>query len=110
MKALLKLVRDTYTDKSTIGKLYVNDKFICDTLEDKCRDLNRDGDLKDFVNKDLKHIIEFDRQCKELELQGKKQRNTKKSLFKFQKILLKQTFYNNNHLSVQIIFLFFVQL
>lgn len=48
MKALLKLVRDTYTDKSTIGKLYVNDKFICDTLEDKCRDLNRDGDLKDL--------------------------------------------------------------
>ena len=48
MKALLKLVRDTYTNKSTIGKLYVNDKFICDTLEDKCRDLNRDGDLKDL--------------------------------------------------------------
>ncbi len=47
MKALLKLTRDTYTSKSTIGKLYVNDKLICDTLEDVCRDLNRDGDLKD---------------------------------------------------------------
>jgi len=47
MEALIKIVRDTYTDKSTIGKLYVNDKFVCDTLEDVSRDLNRDGDLKD---------------------------------------------------------------
>ena len=47
MKAILKVIRDTYTDKSTIGKLYVNDIFISDTLEDVCRDLNRDGDLND---------------------------------------------------------------
>lgn len=47
MKALLKVTRDSYTSKSTIGKLYVNDKFICDTLEDTCRDINRDGDLFD---------------------------------------------------------------
>ena len=47
MKAVLTLKRDTYTSKTTIGKLYVNDLFICDTLEDVCRDLNKDGDLND---------------------------------------------------------------
>lgn len=47
MKANLKLLRDTYTSKTTIGKLYLNDVLICDTLEDVCRDLNRDGDLDD---------------------------------------------------------------
>ena len=47
MKAILKLNRDNYTSKSTIGKLYVNNTFICDTLEDTCRDINKDGDLKD---------------------------------------------------------------
>lgn len=52
-EAKLKLVRDTYTSKSTIGKLYVNDKFICDTLEDVCRDLNRDGDLDDAGEKKI---------------------------------------------------------
>lgn len=31
----------------TIGKLYVNGKYFCDTLEDKVRDLNKDGDLND---------------------------------------------------------------
>ncbi len=47
MKADLKVIRDTYTDKSTIGRLYINDIFFCDTLEDKVRDLNKDGDLDD---------------------------------------------------------------
>lgn len=47
MKAVLTLKRDTYTSKTTIGKLYLNDIFICDTLEDVCRDINRDGDLND---------------------------------------------------------------
>lgn len=48
MKAILTLKRDTYTNKATIGKLYINDVFLCDTLEDVCRDLNRDGDLNDI--------------------------------------------------------------
>lgn len=47
MKASLKVARDTYTDKSTIGRLYINDVFFCDTLEDTCRDFNKDGDLSD---------------------------------------------------------------
>jgi hypothetical protein len=53
MKISLILEREVYTNKSTIGKLYYKDlqtiypKFICYTLEDTCRDLNRDGDLDD---------------------------------------------------------------
>ena len=46
-KAFIRVERDTYTKVSTIGKLYINNEYICDTLEDTCRDLNRDGDLKD---------------------------------------------------------------
>lgn len=33
----LRLIRDTFTTKSTIGKLYVNDIFFCYTLEDVAR-------------------------------------------------------------------------
>lgn len=45
MELLLKRVdlQDTYT----IGKLYVNGTYFCDTIEDKVRDLNKDGDLND---------------------------------------------------------------
>ena len=31
----------------TIGKMYVDGMYLCDTLEDKVRDYNKDGDLKD---------------------------------------------------------------
>ena len=34
-------------DDYTIGSLYVNDVKLCDTIEDKVRDLNHDGDLLD---------------------------------------------------------------
>ena len=45
MELLLKrtALKDTYT----IGKLYVNGTYFCDTIEDKVRDLNKDGDLND---------------------------------------------------------------
>lgn len=46
-KAILKVVRDTYGPDYTQGRLYINDIFFCDTLEDRCRDLNKDGDLDD---------------------------------------------------------------
>lgn len=41
MKLTLKRIalRPTYT----IGKLYINDKYFCDTLEDTVRDLNKNG-------------------------------------------------------------------
>lgn len=41
MKITLKRIalKDTYT----IGKLYINGEYFCDTLEDKVRDLNKNG-------------------------------------------------------------------
>lgn len=41
MKLILKRIalRDTYT----IGKLYIDGVYFCDTLEDKVRDLNKNG-------------------------------------------------------------------
>jgi len=47
MTASIKVIRDTFTKKSTIGRLYINDVYFCNTLEDVCRDLNKDGDLDD---------------------------------------------------------------
>lgn len=45
MELLIKRIarKDTYT----IGKLYVDGKYFCDTCEDVVRDLNKDGDLND---------------------------------------------------------------
>lgn len=40
---LVELKRIFRGPKYTIGKLYVNGKYICDTLEDPDRDLNRNG-------------------------------------------------------------------
>lgn len=39
----LKLIRKTFTDKSTIGELSINGKFFCYTLEDKDRKLENRG-------------------------------------------------------------------
>ena len=39
----LKVIRKYFKNTYTIGKLYVNDKYFCDTLEDKNRDLNKNG-------------------------------------------------------------------
>lgn len=43
----LVLERVAYRDTYIIGKLYINGIYFCDTLEDKNRDLNKDGDLND---------------------------------------------------------------
>lgn len=40
----LKLVRDTFTDESTMGQLYVDGKWQCYTLEDKLRDVKIYGE------------------------------------------------------------------
>ena len=37
----LLLIRDTFTDKSTIGKLYLNGELMCDTLENPWLDNQR---------------------------------------------------------------------
>jgi hypothetical protein len=41
----IKVVREVFTDKSTIGSLYLNDKFFCYTLEDKDRGLDQSQSL-----------------------------------------------------------------
>lgn len=43
----LKLKRKYLKDDYTIGHLYIDDKYFCDTVEDKVRDYNKDGDLLD---------------------------------------------------------------
>lgn len=44
----LQLERIFLADTYTIGKLSINGIFFSDTLEDKTRDLNKDGDLDDL--------------------------------------------------------------
>jgi hypothetical protein len=44
----IEVIRDTFTDKSTIGKLSLGGRFFCYTLEDFDRDFNKDGDLLDL--------------------------------------------------------------
>lgn len=39
----IKLKRRYFCDKYTIGSLYINDKYFCDTLEDPNRDINKNG-------------------------------------------------------------------
>lgn len=43
----LQLKRIALKPTYTIGKLYVNGAYFCDTLEDTVRDYNKDGDLED---------------------------------------------------------------
>lgn len=43
----LELKRIAFKSTYTIGKLYIDGKYFCDTLEDYNRDFNKDGDLKD---------------------------------------------------------------
>ena len=43
LKLEMKLVRTEFKDTQTVGKLYLNGVYFCDTLEDKNRDLNKNG-------------------------------------------------------------------
>lgn len=40
----IKLVRDGFSETTTLGKLYLDDKFECETLEDKDRKLEIGGE------------------------------------------------------------------
>ena len=44
---LIKLHRRYLGNEYTIGSLYINGKYLCDAIEDKVRDYNKDGDLND---------------------------------------------------------------
>lgn len=44
---LLELKRIAFKPAYTVGKLYIDGVYFCDTLEDYNRDLNKDGDLND---------------------------------------------------------------
>ena len=43
----LKLKRKYLKEDYTIGHIYVNGRYFADTIEDKVRDCNKDGDLND---------------------------------------------------------------
>jgi hypothetical protein len=42
----LLLITDELGENHTFGKLYIDGEFMCDTLEDKTRDINGDGRLE----------------------------------------------------------------
>ena len=44
----LRLNRKYLGNDYTIGDLFINEVFYCNTLEDKVRDFNKDGDLNDI--------------------------------------------------------------
>jgi hypothetical protein len=43
----LRLQRKQFTEDYTMGRLFLDGVFLCDTVEDKVRDYNADGDLQD---------------------------------------------------------------
>jgi hypothetical protein len=43
----LRLLRRYLGPLYTIGSLFINGLYFCDTIEDRVRDINRDGDLDD---------------------------------------------------------------
>jgi hypothetical protein len=51
MKLLLK--RMARKDSYTIGKLYINDEYFCDTLEDKDRGLTQSMSLAEISKKKI---------------------------------------------------------
>jgi len=51
----LELNRIYFSPTYTIGKLFVEGKLWCDTIEDVNRDLNKDGDLKDIGETKVMH-------------------------------------------------------
>lgn len=47
----IKLRRIAFKDTYTIGKLYVDGKYVCDTIEDKDRGLTNTMDIKEIMKK-----------------------------------------------------------
>lgn len=51
----LKLVRTYLGPKYTIGHLYINDKYFCDTIEDIDRGLNKSMPINEILRLKVKH-------------------------------------------------------
>ena len=51
----LKLVRTYLGPKYTIGHLYINDKYFCDTIEDTDRGLNKSMPVSEILRLKVKH-------------------------------------------------------
>ena len=51
----IRVRRIALKDKYTIGKLYINGTYFCDVLEDKVRDLNKNGEFDNGEVKIAKH-------------------------------------------------------
>jgi len=47
----IKIIRKVYTDKSTISEVFIDDKFICYTLEDKDRGLLQQMSIEEIKKK-----------------------------------------------------------
>lgn len=47
----IQVVRKYFKDAYTIGKMYINGKYFCDTLEDKDRGLNQSMTLAEIADK-----------------------------------------------------------
>jgi len=43
----IEVVRKEFYPECTHGELYIDDEYLCDTLEDQDRDFNKDGDITD---------------------------------------------------------------
>lgn len=50
----LKLIRRFFSEKATIGELYVNGSFLCNTLEDVDRGLYKDMPLEELIRNKVK--------------------------------------------------------
>lgn len=81
MKLLLKRIalRPTYT----IGRLFIDGERFCDTLEDKVRDTNKDGDLLDEGEQKVYAQTAIPYGCYEVTLKVQSQKFKTKKAYQF---------------------------
>ena len=69
--------RDTYT----IGKLYIDGKYYCDTIEDKDRGLKQNMSEKEILSKKIKHQTAIPTGTYEVTLKIKSAKYSQKKIF-----------------------------
>ena len=79
----LKLIRSYKNDKYTIGHLYINGKFFCDTLEDTDRGLDNSMSLKQIQSIKVKSKTAIPTGIYTITLRVVSPRLSKKSAYKF---------------------------